>query len=528
MSWQRIARSKRYLKSERGTIHKDWGGRLPIALVFPNSYYVGMSSLATHVLYRLWNAQDDLVCERVFVNDLQTRPSRASPSPPLALESGEPLDYFPVIALSISYELDYFNAVSVLRAAGIPPRANERNESHPIIIAGGPALSANPEPLAPMLDAVLIGEIEPVFHELTSALHQAPEGRNTVLAALAQVPGLYVPGLSPPSSQRPAVFRQWLRNLDAYEARSSLFTPDTEFSDAGLIEIARGCGRGCRFCLAGYSFRPPRHRSTASILSQARDLLGYVDKLGLVSAAVSDHPEIDQLAMALRRIGARISVSSMRVDPISKPLVQALAESGTRTLTIAPEAGSERLRNIISKRQTEDDVLRAVELAAHHGFPQLKLYFMLGLPTEDEADVEELMGLALNCASRFPRQVIVNITPFVPKAHTPFQRLAQTSAKTVKRRAAYVKSQLRRKGIGVRVESPAWSEVQGTLARGDHQLAEAVLSVRDITPSSWRAAVSEAGLSVTDLLGARSEEASLPWDWIQMRIWPSSADPSAH
>jgi radical SAM superfamily enzyme YgiQ (UPF0313 family) len=540
MTWEQIAETQRLLADEQGTIQKDWGGKLPIALVFPNTYYVGMSSLAVQTLYRLWNAREDVVCERVFTDQL----------PPLSLESGVPLDYFPAVAFSIAYEMDYFNVAALLRAGGIPLRAADRDEIHPLLIAGGPAVSANPEPLAPLLDAFVIGEIEPIFDQLTNTLQMIPGDRDTALQTLATIPGLYVPNAVLPEgdfpgmpgrrrsaaqclpiSQRrtgtvlpnsPTITRQWLRNLDDSPIHSTILTPNTEFANMGLIEIARGCGRGCRFCLAGYAYRPPRQRSVESILAQARELLRHTDRLGLVSAAVSDHAEIDRLATELRNLGVQsrghsfgMSVSSMRVDPVSEPLLRALAESGTRTLTIAPEAGSERLRKVINKTQTEDDVLQAVALAARYDFEQIKLYFMLGLPTEEQDDVQALVDLTLACSERFPRQVTVNITPFVPKAHTPFQRLAQTPAKVVKRRLTYVERDLWKRGVAVKSESPAWAEVQGMLARGDRRLAEALLAAERITPATWKEALSKAGLSAGELLGTRAPDEPLPWDFIE-------------
>jgi radical SAM superfamily enzyme YgiQ (UPF0313 family) len=311
------------------------------------------------------------------------------------------------------------------------------------------------------------------------------------------------------------VTRQWLRDLDSVATHSVLWTPHTEFAGMGLLEIARGCGRGCRFCLAGSTYRPPRHRSVDNLVAQARDLLKHSDRLGLVSAAVSDHPDIDRLVGELRALGARLSVSSLRADSLSEPLARALAESGAQTLTIAPEAGSERLRRVIHKTQTEDDVLRAVGLAARYGLAQIKLYFMLGLPTEESADVQALIDLAAACADSFPRQVTVNITPFVPKAHTPFQRLEQTPANVVKRRLAYVERELRRRRIAVKSESPAWTEIQGTLARGDRRLAEALLAVDRLSPAAWRQALIDLDTSAQEFLRARTADERLPWDLIR-------------
>jgi radical SAM superfamily enzyme YgiQ (UPF0313 family) len=470
-----------------------------------------MSNLAIHLLYQLWNNRDDIVCERVF----------AGSSPPLSLESGSPLDYFPVVAVSIAYELDYFGLAALLRGAQIPALAAERDASHPLIIGGGPALSANPEPVAPLLDAILIGEIEPVFDQLTGALLLVASSKEEALGALGRIPGVYLPGATPHGSEPPAVARLSNPDLDSSPVHTAIWTPNTEFANRGLIEIARGCGRGCRFCLAGYAYRPARQRSLESILHDADQMLRRSDSLGLVSAAVSDHRQIDELAAKLREMGAKISVSSMRVDPLSEPLVRALADSGTRTLTIAPEAGTERLRTVINKTQTEDHVLEAASLAAKLGFEQLKLYFMLGLPTEEQADLQGLVDLALACAARFPRNLTVNITPFVPKAHTPFQRLEQLPGKNIKRRLAFVQKRLRKHGIVVKSESPAWSEVQGALARGDRRLAPAILAVERLTPASWQKALSSTGLDLAELLAERSAGDRLPWSFIHFGLDPS-------
>jgi radical SAM superfamily enzyme YgiQ (UPF0313 family) len=523
VTWQVRALAQQILGRESGTIHKDWGGRLPVALVFPNSYYVGMSSLALQSLYRWFNSRDDIVCERIFLPPTKGGSRQAGLQfAPLALESQRPLDDFAVLAIHLSFEMDAFHLLQMLRAAGIPLRSADRDEVWPLLVAGGPAVSANPEPLAPFLDAVFVGEIEERIDALLDALHLAPDGHPAALAALARVPGIYIPAYHTEGSR---VQRQWTADLDAWPAHTVAFTPDTEFGDMGLLEIARGCERGCRFCLAGTVYRPRRERSVDNLLAQARWLLTHRERLGLVSAAVSDHSQIDTLAPRMRQLGARISVSSLRTDPLSQPLLVALSESGTQTLTLAPEAGSRRLREAIHKTQTEEDVLRAVEMAARLDFSQLKLYFLLGLPGETQGDVEALVGLSRACAARFPRQVTVQLTPFVPKAHTAFQREAQTPAAEVKRRVDYAKKALWRQGIAVRAESPAWAEIQGCLARGDRRLAAALEGTDRLTPAAWRKAVQRADLSMEELLGARPLGTPLPWRFIR-HAWHAASPPA--
>jgi len=397
LKYRYIDQAKRILAREEGAVRKDWGGRLPIALIYANTYRLGMSSLATHTIYRLFNDQPDVVCERAFAPVENYRSAPDGDEPVLSIESQRPLTDFPVIAFTISYEMDYFNAVQILRGAGIPPLAEDRDETWPLVIAGGPAVYTNPAPLADIFDAFAIGEGEVIIPHLVDALWEAGQAdRAEGLRILAGVPGMYVPAL-----ENGPVGRVWVRDLDTMPAVTQIYTHDTEFGDRALIEIARGCGRGCRFCMAGYTYRPMREVSLDTILTVARQGLKHRDKVGLVSAAVSDHSWIDHIATELRNIGARIGIASMRVDPISEPLIRALAESGTQTLTIAPEAGSTRMRQVINKPQSDQQLLYAVDLAAHYNFPQLKMYFMIGQPTETEADVEAIMPHP-TCLKRTP------------------------------------------------------------------------------------------------------------------------------
>jgi radical SAM superfamily enzyme YgiQ (UPF0313 family) len=507
---QPVIDDREFLQRESGAVYKDWGGRLPVALAFPNTYYLGMSSLAVHTLYRLLNARPDVVGERVFWRggDAETGPLRA-------LESGRAVGDFALLAFSLSFEMDYFNLVAMLRQAGLPLWAGERDARHPLLLAGGPAVTANPEPMAPFFDALAIGEGEVILPPLLDLLRDAAHAdRPTLLAALARLPGLYVPALHPPTNLPTfqPIPRQWLPDLDAQPASTAIFTPDTEFGDRFLVEIGRGCGRGCRFCLAGRVYCPPRQVSLEVVLRQAARGLEHRDRVGLVSAAASDHPQIDELATELRRLGARLSVSSLRVDTLSETLIRTLAESDTRTLTVAPEAGAERLRRLIGKTQSEEDVLRAADLAARYGFHRLKLYFMLGLPTETDDDAAAIADLTLRVKARFGGRVAIDATPYVPKAHTPFERVAMTPSETVERRLRALRRTLEPQGVSVRADSPAWAAVQGVLARGDRRLAGILARLPDRPSlSNWRRALRDEGLTAGEYLRQRPPAERLPW-----------------
>jgi len=514
LKYRTIDQAKRILAREEGAVYKDWGGRLPVALVYANSYRLGMSSLAMHTIYRLFNDRPDVVCERAFWGH---RSAPGDDEPVLSLESQRPLTDFPVIAFTLSYEMDYFNAVQLLRRAGIPLLAEDRDESWPIVIAGGPAVYTNPAPLADIFDAFAIGEGEVIVPPLVDALWEAGNiPRAEGLRILAGAPGMYIPAVG-----NGPVRRVWARDLDAWPTTTQIYTDDTEFGDRTLIEIARGCGRGCRFCLAGYAYRPMREASLGTILAVARHGLKQRDKVGLVSAAVSDHSQIDQIAVELRALGAKIAIASLRVDPLSEPLIRALAESNTQTLTIAPEAGSARMRQVINKPQSDEQLLYAVDLAARYNFPQLKLYFMVGQPTETEADVEAIAELVLAVRDRFPRHLTINATPYVPKAHTAFQWTAMTSVETLEARVKYLEKRLQPVGVTVRSDSPAWAAVEGVLARGDRRLGRVLARMRRTTLREWRRTLQAEGLSPEDYLGARSLDEPLPWSIVDTGVSPA-------
>lgn len=515
-------------RNEHGAIYKDWGGRIHVALTMPNTYYVGMSSLALQILYRIFNAEPDVVCERIFWEKGAAQAGR----PLLSLESEAAAVDFDVWAFTISWEMDYFNVVELLRQAGVPPLAVDRAASRqwngkpwPLLIAGGPGVTMNPEPMAPFFDAILIGEgEEAVPYFIERCRHGGLDDHEALLAELDRTPGWYVPTLRPSNRNHPhfrKVERLWVRNLPDFDTSSALYTPDTEFANMHLMEIARGCGRGCRFCLAGYVYRPAREQPLETLLASAERALslGYT-KIGLVSAAVSDHTQIDELAIALQQMGASLSASSMRMDPISVPLIKALAETGAKTLTVAPEAGSQRLRNVINKTQTEEQMMRAISLAQEFNFPQLKLYFMVGHPTETDDDIQALIDFTLEARRRFKRRIAINATPFVPKAHTPFQWEAMTPVETLRRRQKMIHQALARHGIEVRADSPDWAEVQAVLSRGDRALAKVLLDIPSggLTVKSFFQALAAQGLDKEHYVGAWEIGSPLPWDVVQSGV----------
>ncbi len=510
MSWEEIKKARQRLSAEKGTIIKDWGGRIPIALIYPNTYYVGMSNLGLHFIYSLLNSYSEVVCERAFWE----KENSAQQLPALSLESQRALPDFAVLAFSITYELDYFNVVQILKASGIPLYAADRDETHPLVIAGGACITANPMPLAPFFDCLCIGEAEPILPAMLPILSDGIAGRrNDLLKALSSLPGVYVPKYH---SGTPVV-RQWAKNLDDFPVHSVILTPDTELGDLYLIEVERGCKWRCRFCLVSNAFRPMRLRSIGKLVEQAKLGLEYRKRIGSVGPAVSDHPRIEELLAGMLQMGAELSISSLRISSLSRKILEEMAEGGARTIALAPEAGSQRLRQVINKGISEDDILAAVDMVAEQGIKRLKLYFMIGLPSETDEDIEEIIRLTLTCKDILDRRqtgsrLTLNIAHFVPKASTPFQWLPMAPLPTLNHRLSLLKSSLQPKGIKIKSESPAWSQVQAVLARGDTELAEVLADTERISLSSWRKAVEEHRLDVDFYAHQRWDTSQkLPW-----------------
>lgn len=505
---------RRRLAGEEGTIVKGWGGRTPVALVYPSSYYIGMSSLGVHAIYKLLNGYDNIVCERAFWEK-----GSSISTPAVSTESIRPLSDFAVIAFSLTYELDYFNIPLILKSCGIPVYARERNESHPLIIAGGPVVMANPAPVAPFFDAMGIGEAEALLPSLVPLFEKAGiTNRSELLRELAAVPGIYVSSLN----DRGKIERQYLKDLDAFPVSTVVLTRDTEFGDMFMIEVERGCAWSCRFCLVGNTFSPMRYRSPETILAQAVKGLKYRKRIGLVGPDVSDYPELEGLITQMRAMGAQVSVSSLRVKPFSAKVLHELTGSGAKTITLAPEAGSDRMRRLIAKGITEDDILSAVTAVAAEKVRELKLYFMVGLPEETDEDVSGIAELVLECkrildAGSGGTRLTITVSPFIPKAGTPWQRRPMASLDTIRERVSFLKSRLSKKGVALNTESVAWSEVQAALSRGDGSFAPVIIATGEATLPSWQRALTECGVDAAARAHKTwADDEMLPWDRIDL------------
>jgi len=509
---------ERLLAQEEGVVRKEHRGRLRVALCYPNTYHVGMSNLGLQTVYHLFNSLPDVVCERAFHPDEETRRG-----PIRALESNTALGEFDIVAFSLAYELDAANLVRMLTSSGIPARAAERSDRDPIVLVGGAFPTYNPEPIASIADACAIGEAEEMVPEIAAAMESG--GRKQALDQLAHVEGLYLPDRceircdasgNPVEIAGPSVTRRHTADLNAFPTHTRIFTRHSEFGHMFLLETARGCGRGCRFCAADHAFRPARRRSADVLLESARWGLQHRDTVGLVAPSVTDHKQIDEICERIAGLGGKIAIASVRADSVTETVLRVLAESGTRTITMAPEAGLQRLRDVIGKRIGEEDYFRAAGLARSLGIRRLKLYFMIGLPTETEEDVRTIADFVrrLRAQAKF-EQITVACAAFVPKPRTPWEREAMQPVKETRRKLQLVRESLAgERWVRFAFESARSSFIQAALSRGDRRLGEVLVRVSETkgSASDWLAAFKSCGLDAEKFaLRARDRTEPLPW-----------------
>jgi len=471
-------------------------------LVFPNTYRVAMSNLGFLTLYRLFNARPDTSCERSVTDAV-----RRSPPGPRALESGAPLREFDVIAFSLPFENDYPDVLRMLNAGGIPAEASQRSEFDPVVIAGGKAISANPEPLAACFDAVFLGEVEPVFSQLADALargklERLPRAER--LAALAEIPSAYLPsewdvsyhpdGLI--AAQRhqghaPAPRPVFAASDAEMETYSDITSPDTEFADMHLVEVARGCPRGCRFCLTCWAAQRYRFRSVPALQQTIERHTPPGATIGLVGTSLGDLPGLEHLCQWILESGRKVSLSSLRIDSFTRQQADIMTQSGQRTLTLAPETAAPRLKRLINKRVADEQLFEAAAIAAAAGIRTLKLYFLIGLPGETDDDaaaiVELLKKLQHVLHSTFkgtrPLAISASVSSFVPKALTPFQWAPMAELADLQRRMKILTRLVPKRGpFSLHFDVPKWAVLQATLARGDRRLQAALSAMAKGTP----------------------------------------------
>jgi radical SAM superfamily enzyme YgiQ (UPF0313 family) len=523
---------------ETGGWRKKWTGKLPVALIFPNTYRLGMSNLGFQLVYQLANLHPEIVCERVFL--------ASQTEPPRSVESGRSLRDFPVLLCSLSFEEDYLNLLRMLLLSGIEPLAERRQgdpfrtAGQPLLIGGGVATFINPEPLAPFFDLLVIGEAEPLLPAVLEAVleNRGRVDRLSFLRDLAvRLPGCYVPQLyaceytpdgqlaaMTPHPGLPGRIRKVIGPPQPVAGHSQILTPEAEFADLFLVELGRGCSRGCRFCAAGFVYRPPRPWELETIRAALKARPPEVRRIGLLGMEMVRRQDLVALSDYLRGEECSLSFSSLRADVISPELLALLATSGLKTAAIAPDGGSERLRRVINKGISEEDVLQAAEDLVSVGIANLKLYFMIGLPTEEEEDLEELTRLTLLVKEKvlavgrrrgWLSTITLSINGFVPKAWTPFQFHAMDKVTSLKGKLKFIRKRLAgQANIRLLAESPEKAYLQAVLARGDRRLGAALPAVVR-SGKNWRQVLKEEGIDPDFYVGRlRGEHELFPWEII--------------
>ena len=537
-----IDRLQELYKDEDSRVTINPHAEQKVAIVYPNTYFVGMSNLGLHIIYEEINLHPSSVCERIFLPEKKELDVYDKTKTPLmSVETQRPMHQFDVVAFDVTFEMDYFHIPLMLRYGRVPVMSEDRTGFDPIVIAGGPCATFNPEPFADFIDAFIIGEGEGIVTAVLERIRKGRENgesREETISALAQIDGVYVPVLYTPqyddndrflgydiADGAPKIIRRHFEPLTS-GGETVIATNFTEFGAMYIIEVARGCGRHCRFCMAGYCFRVPRVRPL-DILKEGVDRAEKLGKkVGLMGAAISDYPEVDELVTYIRSKDMRYSCASLRADSLTQAVVDGLAESGQKTITIAPETGSERLRRVINKGISEENLRTAAQLSAKSGIQHMRLYIMIGLPTETDEDIDAIVGLAERTQAHMAEvgckgRLTLSINPFIPKPFTPFQWMAMDHQKSVEKKLQYIKKSLQKnRRIEVLVESPKEAYIQGVLARGDRRLGKVLAACAlDRGSKSFKSEMKRAGLDMDDCnYRERKFEDYLPWSHLDMGL----------
>jgi len=548
ISWKLVQKAKGILEREKGTVKKPWGGKLSICLLYPNSYHVGMSNLGFQTLYQILNADDDVVCERAFLPESEDLQEYHNTQTPLfSLESQKPLSSFDILAFSISFENDFLNVLTLLELAHIPLESRLRNGRYPWVMAGGVAVFLNPEPISEFFDLFILGEAEEVIREFLEVYRQTvtdkrKREKDDFLKNLGRVEGVYIPKfyrvayaengkietMDPEPGFPRKVKRRWVPKLDQFPTQSTLFTPDTEFKKMALVEVNRGCPRGCRFCAACFVYHPFRNRSLSFLDSISKEALLKERRIGLTGTAVSDHPQLIPLCQSILSQQGGISVSSLRVDAVTPSLIQCLRKGEDRTVAIAPESGSERLRKMLKKGYSEEEILKSIDTLVENGLSQIKCYFLIGLPSETDEDVKEILLLAKrirhqilsNQRNQKKRwRLVLSVNPFIPKPATPFQWVPMEEVAEMKKKLKMIQRGVQgEKGMEMIHDLPKWAYVQALLSRGDRRVGK-ILMATHRCQGNWSQALRETSINADFYVYRKRDlDEIFPWDFIDHGI----------
>ena len=546
MNWKLKKKYESLLGQERGYVKKVWGTYNTVCLAYPNYYRIGMANLGFQTVYKIINEQPSFLCERVFLpasgDDAEFTSGAAGM---VSLESQKSIAEFDILAFSLSFENDYPNVLTMLVKAGIPLLTRDRGEKYPLVIGGGIALTLNPEPLADFFDLFILGEAEETLLQFTRVFENARrlgQNRSALLKDLQkQIPGVYVPGLyevkySADSRIEAFVPREaglpqkieiiHIKDINSYCTEEVISATGVEMEDMYLTEVNRGCARSCRFCAASFVYRPACFRSAAEIIASIDRGLTKKKKIGLVGTAVSEHPELIQICEYIIAQKAQVGIGSLRIDQINEKIVDLIKAGGIETVALAPEAGSQKMRDVLRKDITEEEILHAAELLIEKELPNLRLYFMVGLPGEDDHDIDAIIDLTKKiqhhallktCGKRKFRRITLSVNQFIPKPQTPLQWCALADvSETGKKIKKIVSAFGRDKQINVIHDVPKWNYVQALLSLGDRRVGEILMAVHRLE-GNWVKAVKDVNINPDFYVYRRkSFDEVLPWDIVNL------------